>query len=136
VGEKILITGLVLVVFLFVYQYDVFRGEPSVAGTEVMPTKIKGELLSATREKKVNGNDGILVQEIKNIQMNGGGLLEGSKSPSDVKKDEIEVLMHEFNKNISDVAMRKSIKNKIDRVLLEYNAVILPEAVRQVKGVN
>lgn len=61
---------------------------------------------------------------------------ESARLTIDEKKRELEGLMHEFNSHLADVDMRKSIKIKIDKALAEYNEIILPFAVEQVKASN
>lgn len=61
---------------------------------------------------------------------------ESARLMIDEKKREIEGLMHEFNSHLADVDMRKSIKIKIDKALAEYNEIILPFAVEQVRASN
>lgn len=55
------------------------------------------------------------------------------KLSADKKKKEIEKLMQQYDANKSDRDERVSIKKKIDNAMAEYNRMILPVAVEQVK---
>jgi len=56
------------------------------------------------------------------------------KRNADEKKKEIEQLMHEYDQYKSDKNKRAAIKEKIDKSMAEYNKMILPIAVEQVKN--
>ncbi len=47
------------------------------------------------------------------------------------KKAEVENLMREFNANLSDPVRRKEIQGKMDHLMVEYNALALPVALKR-----
>lgn len=89
------------------------------------PTEVEQNVNSSQEPTEIDENTIIEIQPQD---------LAAMKISANEKKVEIERLMLEFDQHKSDKSKREEIQKKINRVMAEYNKLILPVALDQVKN--
>ena len=113
------------------YQGFFFKQSAELKNTIVKSESKADE--DVTFEININSHKIPIKTEADTAAVNKTRNLAYLKVSADKKKKEIEQLMQEYDVNKSDKDKRASIKKKIDMAMTEYNKMILPIAVEQLK---